>query len=86
MDKIRTDVDPAFVYAYEQTKFVPPAGKTLLIMGQTLEDINEYTASFPDEPAPGGWAAYWGIPSTEGLATTLLQEHGTSQNHQELVE
>ena len=86
VDKIRTEVDPAFVYAYEQTKFVPPAGKTLLIVGQTLEDINEYTASFPNEPAPGGWAAYWGIPSTDGLANTAVNEHGSSQNHQELVD
>ena len=86
VDKIRTEVDPAFVYAYEQTKFVPPAGKTLLIVGQTLEDINEYTASFPNEPAPGGWAAYWGIPSTDGLANTAVNEHGSSQNHQKLVD
>jgi hypothetical protein len=86
VDKIRTEVDPAFVYAYEQTKFVPPAGKTLLIVGQTLEDINEYNASFPNEPAPGGWAAYWGIPSTDGLANTAVNEHGSSQNHQELVD
>jgi hypothetical protein len=84
VDKIRTEVDPAFVYSYEQTKFVPPAGKTLLIVGQTLEDINEYTADFPDEPAPGGWAAYWGIPSTDGLWKTA--GNGLSQNHQELVD
>ncbi len=75
VDKIRTEVDPAFVYSYEQAKFVPPAGKTLLIVGQTPEDINDYTASFPNEPAPGGWAAYWGIPSTDGLVY-----------HQELVD
>ncbi|NNE46164.1 MAG: hypothetical protein HKN37_05845 [Rhodothermales bacterium] len=86
MDKIRTDVDPAFVYAYEQTKFVPPAGKTLLIMGQTLEDINEYAASFPNEPAPGGWAAYWGIRSTDGLANTFVTEYRDNFNHQELVD
>ena len=86
VDKIRIEVDPAFVYAYDQAKFVPPAGKTLLIMGQTLEDINEYTASFPNEPAPGGWAAYWGIPSTDGLANTAVNEYGSSQNHQELVD
>ena len=36
---IRTEVDPTHVYEYEQTKFVPPAGKTLLIVGQTLEEI-----------------------------------------------
>ncbi|NND27967.1 MAG: hypothetical protein HKN97_05195, partial [Myxococcales bacterium] len=85
VDKIRTEVDPAFLYAYDKTKFVPPAGKTLLVVGQTLEDINEYTASFPDEPLPGGWAAYWGIPSTDGLANTAVNEHGSSQSHQELV-
>ena len=83
VDKIRTKVVPAFVYSYEQTKFVPPKGKTLLIVGQTWEDINEYTADFPDEPAPGGWAAYWGIPSTDGLWKTA--GNGRSQNHQELV-
>lgn len=86
VEKIRTEVDPAFVYSYEQTKFVPPAGKTLLIVGQTLEDINDYTASFPNEPGPGGWASGWGIPSTDGLANTLVSEHGVSQNHQELVD
>ena len=74
------------MYAYEQTKFVPPAGKTLLIVGQTLEDINDYTASFPNEPVPGGWATGWGIPSTDGLANTLVSEYGVSQNHQELVD
>ena len=75
VDKIRTEVDPAFVYSYEQTKFVPPTGKTLLIVGQTVEDINDYTANFPNEPTPGGWAAGWGIPNTDGLAY-----------HQELVD
>ncbi len=84
--QIRTEVDPAFVYEYEQAKFVPPAGKTLLIAGQTLGAIDEYVASFPDEPLPGGWAAYWGIPSTDGLASTAVNEHGHRQNHQELVD
>jgi hypothetical protein len=85
VDKIRTEVDPAFVYEYEQTKFVPPTGKTLLIVGQNLEDINEYTADFPHEPAPGGWMAYWGVPSTDGLWNTEVNEWGYTQNHQELV-
>jgi hypothetical protein len=35
---------------------------------------------------PGGWAAYWGIPSTDGLWKTAVNEHGSSQNHQELVD
>ena len=86
VDKIRTEVDPTFLYSYEQTKFVPPAGKILLIVGQTLEDINEYTASFPNEPVPGGWATGWGIPSTDGLANTVVTDYGDSFNHQELVD
>lgn len=86
VDRIRTEVDPAFVYELEQTKFVPPAGKTLLVLGQTLADINQLTVSFPDEPVPGGWAAYWGIPSTNGLANTITTGSGDQQNHQVLVE
>ena len=86
VDKIRTEVDPAFVYEYERAKFVPPADKTLLIVGQTLDDIDEYNASFPGEPAPGGWAAYWGIPSTDGLANTVVNEEGIRHNHQQLVD
>jgi len=85
--KIRTEVDPAFVYQYEKTKFVPPQGKTLLIMGQTLEAITEYMNSFPDQPKPAGWAAYWGIPSIGGVMETQLNnELGISMNHQMLVE
>ena len=52
------------MYSYDQSKFVPPAGKTLLIVGQTLEDINDYAASFPNEPVPGRWATGWGIPAS----------------------
>ena len=29
VSRIQTDIDPEFVYEYEQTKFVPPMGKTL---------------------------------------------------------
>lgn len=86
ISKIRTDVDPAYVYEYEKTKFVPPEGKTLLIMGQTLDAITEYMDSFPDQAIPGGWAAYWGIPSLDGVMKTTVNETGSSQNHQILVE
>ncbi|MGB5439724.1 MAG: glycosyl hydrolase [Gammaproteobacteria bacterium] len=84
--KIKTEVDPAFVYEYEKTKFVPPQGKTLLIMGQTLEAMTEYMDSFSDQPTPGGWAAYWGIPSIGGVMKTATNETGSSQNHQMLAE
>lgn len=84
--RIKSDVEPAFVYEYEKTKFVPPEGKTLLIMGQTLEGITKYMDSFSDQPIPGGWAAYWGIPSIDGVMQTSTNETGSSQNHQILVE
>lgn len=84
--QIDTVVDPQFVYNYEKTKFIPPAGKTLLIMGQTMEDIADYMGSFSDEPLPGGWSAYWGIPSIEGITSTYFNPNGSSQNHQYLVD
>ena len=84
--KINTSIDPAFVYEYEQTKFVPPAGKTLLIMGQNQEEIIEYMDSYSDPRMPGGWMAYWGIPGMDGVRQTHMNETGTSQNHQYLVE
>ncbi|MEM7437126.1 MAG: glycosyl hydrolase [Myxococcota bacterium] len=84
--KIRTSVDPAYEYEYEQTKFVPPAGKVLLVFGQTLDDINELTAAFPDLRAPGGWAAYWAIPNTDGLKDTVTTGSGDRQNHQVLLD
>jgi hypothetical protein len=59
--KIDTLVDSSFLYDYKATKYVPPDGKTLLIMGQTIEAINEYTEAFPNEKVPGGWAAYFGV-------------------------
>ncbi|MEL7372461.1 MAG: glycosyl hydrolase [Myxococcota bacterium] len=84
--QIRTDVDPKYVYEFEGTKFVPPPGKTLLILGQTLGGIEEYVATFPDQPTPGGWAAYWGIPSMEGVTSTFLTDNGGRQNHDALVQ
>ncbi|MEM7563812.1 MAG: glycosyl hydrolase [Pseudomonadota bacterium] len=86
MAEINTTPDPAFVYAYEKSKFVPPAGKTLLIMGQNHEEIADYMDSYLNPVVPGGWMAYWGIPSLNGIRETHLNETGTSQNHQNLVE
>ena len=84
--KIQTETDPHFIYEYEQSKFVPPPGKTLLIMGQTLEDINDYKANFSDQPIPGGWSAYCGIPEFRGVTDTYQNENGSSHNHQSLVD
>lgn len=86
VSRINTESDPEFVYDYEQTKFVPPDGKTLLIMGQTWESITEYVAHFPDQQLPGGWAAYWGIPEFVGVAESHKNETGSTQNHQMLID
>jgi len=87
--KINTEVDPAFVYQYEKSKFVPPAGKTLLIMGQDRKAINEYMNNFSNRPLPGGWTAYWGIPSMFGVDRDNTDDVGRQygyQNHQTLVD
>ncbi|WP_165614839.1 glycoside hydrolase family 26 protein [Flagellimonas flava] len=86
LSQINTEVDPEFVYNYEQTKFVPPPGKTLLIMGQTVESISEYLENFPNRKIPGGWSAYWGIPEFKGIAESHKNNTGTTQNHQMLVD
>jgi hypothetical protein len=86
VSKIQTDIDPEFIYEYQQTKFVPPEGKTLLIMGQTVEDISEYRKHFKGQPTPGGWSAYWGIPEFNGVRNAHKNETGSSQDHQMLVE
>ncbi len=86
VSKIQTAVDPSFIYDYEGTKFVPPAGKTLLIMGQTVERITEYMDHFQRQPQPGGWSAYWGIPEFKGVTERHKNDTGSSQNHQMLVD
>ncbi|MDT0606383.1 glycoside hydrolase family 26 protein [Croceitalea rosinachiae] len=84
--QINKEVDPEFDYDYKKTKFVPPHGKTLLIMGQTVESISEYLENFPNQKNPGGWSAYWGIPEFKGVTETHINESGSSQNHQMLIE
>lgn len=84
--RIRTEVDPDYVYPFSGTRFVPPEGKTLLVVGQTLGDIDQHVGRFPDAPRPGGWAAYWGIPSLAGVRDTFRNDTGGRQNHQQLVE
>ncbi|MEM9894906.1 MAG: glycosyl hydrolase [Bacteroidota bacterium] len=84
--QISTSVDPKFVYEYEKTKFVPAPDQTLLIMGQTLEDIDDYMTSFGDRQLLGGWSAYWGIPEFRGITDTYRNENGSSHNHQALVD
>ncbi|MEN0066215.1 MAG: glycosyl hydrolase [Myxococcota bacterium] len=85
LGQIRTAVDPAFVYEYSQTRFVPPQGKTLLIMGQTVQRIEEHVEAFPDRPLPGGWSAYWPINKFEGIKKPHTNQTGGTQHHQWLI-
>jgi hypothetical protein len=86
VSKIRTDVDPDFIYEYEQSKFVPGDGKVLLVMGQTVERITEYMDHFSHKQLPGGWASYWGITEFKGVKDAHKNDTGSSQNHQMLVD
>jgi hypothetical protein len=84
--QIERSVDTAFVYDYDQSKFVPESNKTLLIMGQTVEGISDYLSAFPDEPLPAGWSAYWGVTEFTGIKERFTNETGSSQHHQMLVD
>ena len=85
-EAISTETDPEFIYEYQGSKFVPPAGKTLLIMGQTKEGITDYQNKFGNEEPPAGWSAYWGIPEFKGVASAFKNNTGSTQNHQMFVD
>ena len=86
LSKINRTVDPDYVYPYQKSKFVPKEGRSLLMMGQTVEAIDEYLEAFPEQPLPGGWASYWGITEFEGVKDNFKNETGSTQNHQMLVD
>jgi beta-mannanase len=86
IDQIDRSVDSAFVYTYENTKFVPPKDKKLLIMGQTEGAIEEYHSHFSNYTMPAGWAAYWAVTQYRGITESYRNETGTSQHHQMLVD
>lgn len=86
LSKIDRTIDSNFIYDYEKTKFVPPNGKTIFIMGQTVEGISDFQYNFKDQIKPAGWSAYWGITEFKGIDRTHYNETGTSQNHQMLVD
>jgi len=84
--KIKIDVNPKFVYEFEQTKYTLPKDKILLIMGQTVERINEFKNAFPIEINPAGWSVYWAIIEFVGVTESNTNIKGTSQNHQMLID
>ena len=78
---IRTEIDPEYIYEYEQTKFVPPADKTLLILGQTLGMINEYRFYTEYKKYPAGWSAYWSVTEFSGFDGPWATISGDTQDH-----
>ena len=77
--------DPDYVYTYEQTKFVPPDDKVLLIIGQTKQDIIDGYMNVVSS-TPGGFASYWGL--TTNMLGIIADSPDTGfgvQNAQELI-
>ncbi len=67
LNNITATVDPAFEYAYEKTKFVPPEGKVLYIMGQDTATISTFADGHGDDAPPAGWSVYWGVSGPGGV-------------------
>jgi hypothetical protein len=66
-----------------RARFEPPSGKVLLIIGQSLEDIQAYENS--THVVPGGFMAYTSVQAAEGL-TDLFNQGDGSQEAQMLVD
>lgn len=83
--RVKTDIDPTYVYDYEQTKFVPPSGKALLIIGQTLKGIQEYRDFTKYRNYPAGWSAYWAVSEFSGFDGPWTTSTGDTQDHNFIV-
>ncbi len=83
---INTEVDPNYVYEFEKTRYVPPGDKTLLIVGQSLKNINEYRAFTNYTDYPAGWSAYWAVTEFAGFEAPWTTISGDTQHHGFLVE
>ncbi len=68
---------------YVNGRFTPPPGKTLLIIGQDIENIDAYTASV--QPNPGGTTAYTSLKGLEGI-NSVAQNPGGLQHMDYLAE
>ena len=79
--QIETKVDPDYVYQYEKTRYVPPRDKTLLIVGQSLKNINDYRAFSNYTNYPGGWSAYWAVTEFAGFEAPWTTISGDTQYH-----
>ena len=83
---IDKSIDPAFIYEYKKTKYVPSKEKALLIMGQTTQRIAEYRDHFPEQEIPSGWSAYWGVSEFKGIVEPHKISTGNTQHHQMIVD
>ena len=78
---IDKSVDPNYVYEYSQSKYVPSKDKTLLIVGQSLKNINDYRAVSQYKNYPGGWSAYWAVTEFDGFTRPWTTISGDTQYH-----
>lgn len=74
-------MDFNFEYEYEKIKFVLLVGKILFIMGQMIEDIDDYMFSFLDKLIFGGWFVYWGVLEFRGIISIFINENGSFYNY-----
>lgn len=85
VSKIDTYIDPQYIYEYEKSKYVPPKDRTLLIIGQSLKNIKEYSRYAKTKGFPAGWSAYWPVNQYLGIEESFKSPSGDIQNHQFLV-
>lgn len=81
---IDTTTDPAYVYAYQQSKFVPPEGKVLLISGQEKHEIPAYLNK--TNIIPGGLASYCAVCDMGAVTTDSKDQGWGVQNLKFLVD
>ncbi len=68
---INTNIDPAYIYSYVGTKYVPPQGSVLLITGQDKNAIPEYINAVGI--VSGGFASYCAVTTNAGLTNDQVK-------------
>ena len=63
--------------AEKAARFIPPPGKVLLIVGQSLEDLKAYQKAVPETPA--GLMGYTSVQRAQGLNLPADDGGGTQQ-------
>ncbi|MCK5267877.1 MAG: hypothetical protein KAR07_06910 [Spirochaetes bacterium] len=81
---VNTTPDSFYDITYVGAKFVPPAGKTLLILGQDKVNIPENVNA--SGVIAGGFASYMGVSSDIGITNDSTQDFPYIQNSKWLVD